>query len=196
LNGRFQFNNPGAAGFGRSGDSGVSPKPGSAFNSINPSPFRERDLDEAAERFILNWARDVSPASELKLAVTLQSPKEFGDCREQITQAVHEQFRRRSETVSRELRDLLWRGRISAVIGAAFLAATVLAGDLTSRLLGQSHTNAIIQEGLQLLGWVSTWRPIEIFLYGWWPLVGDRKLNDRLSRMPVSVFHDRANVEF
>jgi hypothetical protein len=168
--------------------------PDQLFNSIDPSPFRERDLDEAAERFILNWARDVIPASGLKLEVKLESPKELGDCREQITQAVHEQFRRRSETVSRELRDLLWRGRISAVIGVAFLATTVLAGDLISRLLGQSHTNAIIQEGLQLLGWVSTWRPIEIFLYGWWPLVAERKLYDRLGGMPVSVFHNRTDV--
>jgi hypothetical protein len=168
--------------------------PDQLFNSIDPSPFRERDLDEAAERFILNWARDVIPASGLKLEVKLESPKELGDCREQITQAVHEQFRRRSETVSRELRDLLWRGRISAAIGATFLATTVLAGDLISRFLGQSHTNAIIQEGLQLLGWVSTWRPIEIFLYGWWPLIAERKLYDRLSRMPVSVFHNRTDV--
>jgi hypothetical protein len=170
--------------------------PDHLFNSIDPSPFQERDLDEAAERFILNWARDVSPASELKLEVKLQGPKDLGDCREQITQAVHEQFRRRSETVSRELRDLLSRGRISAVIGAAFLAATVLSGDLISRLLGQSHTNAIIQEGLQLLGWVSTWRPIEIFLYGWWPLIAERKLFDRLSRMPVSVIHNPTDAQF
>lgn len=170
--------------------------PDQLFNSIDPSPFRARDLDEPAERFILNWARDVSPASEVKLAVRLRLPEELGDCREQITQAVHQQFRRRSETVSRELRDLLWRGRISAAIGAAFLAATVLAGDLISRLLGQSHANAIIQEGLQLLGWVSSWRPIEIFLYGWWPLISERKLFDRLSRMPVSVFHYGTDVEF
>jgi hypothetical protein len=168
--------------------------PDQLFNSIDPSPFRERDLDEAAERFILNWARDVSPTSDLKREVELQGPKDLGDCREQITQAVHEQFRRRSETVSRELRDLLWRGRISAVIGAAFLAATVLTGDLISRVLGQSHTNTIIQEGLHLLGWVSTWRPIEIFLYGWWLLVAERKLFDRLSRMPARVIHNRTDV--
>jgi hypothetical protein len=91
--------------------------PDQLFNSIDPSPFRERDLDEAAERLIVNWARDVSPTSDLKFEVELQGPKDLGDCRQQITKAVHEQFRRRSETVSRELRDLLWRGRISAVIG-------------------------------------------------------------------------------
>src|SRR4051812_18155693 len=95
-------------------------------------------------------------SADPEIRISLKSPDQLFN-----SQAVHEQFRRRSETVSRELRELLRRGGISAVIGAAFLAATVLAGDLISRLLGQSHTNAIIQEGLQLLGWVSTWRPSE-----------------------------------
>ena len=29
------------------------------FNAIDPSPFRERDLDPDAEKFILDWARDL-----------------------------------------------------------------------------------------------------------------------------------------
>ena len=28
------------------------------FNAIDPSPFRERDLDPRAEEFIVEWARD------------------------------------------------------------------------------------------------------------------------------------------
>jgi hypothetical protein len=31
------------------------------------------------------------------------------------------------------------------------------------------------------------WRPLEIFLYDWWPIATERKLYDRLSVMPVSV---------
>ena len=29
------------------------------FNAIDPSPFRERDLDPNAEQFIVDWARDL-----------------------------------------------------------------------------------------------------------------------------------------
>lgn len=29
------------------------------FNAIDPSPFRERDLDPRAEEFIVEWARDL-----------------------------------------------------------------------------------------------------------------------------------------
>ena len=29
------------------------------FNSLDPTPFRDRDLDPKAEEFIADWARDV-----------------------------------------------------------------------------------------------------------------------------------------
>ena len=31
------------------------------------------------------------------------------------------------------------------------------------------------------------WRPFEIFLYDWWPILRRRRLYARLARMPVSV---------
>jgi hypothetical protein len=36
-------------------------------------------------------------------------------------------------------------------------------------------------------GWVAMWRPLEIFLYDWWPIQAERKLFDRLSIMPVRI---------
>jgi hypothetical protein len=33
------------------------------------------------------------------------------------------------------------------------------------------------------------WRPLEIFLYDWWPVRGDARLFDRLSAMTVRVAH-------
>jgi hypothetical protein len=31
------------------------------------------------------------------------------------------------------------------------------------------------------------WRPIEIFLYDWWPIRAEAALDDRLSVMPVRI---------
>ena len=31
------------------------------------------------------------------------------------------------------------------------------------------------------------WRPVEIFLYDWWPEVGKRRLFNRLASMPMEV---------
>src|SRR5499425_3465552 len=41
------------------------------FNSIDPSPFRNRDLDPKAEEFIVDWAKDVARDSTLALLVDL-----------------------------------------------------------------------------------------------------------------------------
>jgi hypothetical protein len=160
--------------------------PEQMFNSIDPSPFYERDLDEGAERFILAWARDVPKDQQLKLEVTVAEPGP-ADGLQHIGEAVHQQFRRRSESASVELRQLFRRGRISTVIGLSFLAASVIVGDVVFHALGETHAARIIQEGLHLLGWVSTWKPIETYLYAWWPIVGDRRLYDRLNSMPVEV---------
>jgi hypothetical protein len=63
----------------------------------------------------------------------------------------------------------------------------LLSADTRTRILGRNGVVEIIRQGLTVAGWVAMWRPMEIFLYAWWPVVGDRRLYDRLSRMPVRV---------
>ena len=41
------------------------------FNSMDLSPFIDRDLDAAAEEFIVSWAREIPHKGELELAVHL-----------------------------------------------------------------------------------------------------------------------------
>lgn len=36
-------------------------------------------------------------------------------------------------------------------------------------------------------GWVAMWRPIQIFLYDWWPVRNLQRLYDKLSRAPIDV---------
>jgi hypothetical protein len=31
------------------------------------------------------------------------------------------------------------------------------------------------------------WRPLEVFLYDWWPIRDEAKLSDRLAAMPVRI---------
>jgi len=40
---------------------------------------------------------------------------------------------------------------------------------------------------LSIAGWVAMWRPMELFLYGWWPIRGEARLYDRLAVMPVRI---------
>jgi hypothetical protein len=40
---------------------------------------------------------------------------------------------------------------------------------------------------MTIAGWVALWRPLEIYLYEWWPLRRRGQILDKLSRMAVEV---------
>ena len=48
---------------------------------------------------------------------------------------------------------------------------------------------ALIQDSLVIGAWVALWRPLEIFLYDWWPIRAEARLFDRLGEMDVRTVH-------
>jgi len=68
-----------------------------------------------------------------------------------------------------------------------FLAACIAAGDLLAAALKAKHVGDILRESLLIGGWVAMWRPLEIFLYEWWPIRDEARLDDRLAAMPVRI---------
>jgi hypothetical protein len=154
------------------------------FNSMDPSPFHERDLDDDAEEFIVGWAREFPRHDPVTLVVHVNQLPSHQDAQHLIETAVHNYFAYREKLNRFEFRYLLKRGRDSLIVGLAFLAACVL----TSQLLQRSGMLPIIlREGLIIGGWVAMWRPMEIFLYEWWPLLRKGRLYQKLSRMHVEV---------
>jgi hypothetical protein len=159
------------------------------FNAIDPSPFRERDLDPNAEEFIVEWGREVPRDVPLALVVHLDRPAGRPDEASILRDAVREFFAVRAETTRRRLRQLFRVGRVSLAIGIVFLAVTVAAGDLVAKALQGRHLAEIIKESLLIGGWVAMWRPLEVFLYDWWPIRREAQLYDRLSAMPVRIVY-------
>jgi hypothetical protein len=156
------------------------------FNAIDPSPFRERDLEPNAEEFITDWAKEASPSATFGLAVHLDRPAGLPNEPGELREAIHGFFRHRAELSRRRLRELLRRGRTSLVIGVCALGLSLAAGNLVGRFFS-NHIAEILQEGLLIGGWVAMWRPMEIFLYDWWPIRAEAALADKLSVMPVRI---------
>src|SRR5690349_7667816 len=80
------------------------------FNAIDPSPFREKDLDSNAEEFIVGWAREASADAQLALLVHLDKT-DYADDDEVVGAALHEFFRHRAEATRRRLNQLFQVGR-------------------------------------------------------------------------------------
>jgi hypothetical protein len=155
------------------------------FNSMDPSPFIEKDLDDDAEEFIVSWAQEFSLDDPVKLRVYLEQwPAE--DPKEVIRTAVHNHFAYRARLTDLEFRRLLKQGRTSLFIGLTFLSACLLVSRVF--LGGEAGTwAAVLRESLTIAGWVAMWRPMQIHLYDWWPLRRRIRIYKKLSHMPVEV---------
>ena len=152
---------------------------------MDPSPFHERDLDDDAEEFIVGWAREFPRRDPVSLVVHVNQLPPHADAQHLLETAVHNYFAYRAKLNWLQFRHLLKQGRTSLIIGLAFLSACVL----TSQLLRQQTGTLpiVLREGLIIAGWVAMWRPMEIFLYEWWPLLRTGRLYEKLSRMGVEV---------
>lgn len=161
--------------------------PEQLFNSLDPFPFRERDLDKSAEEFIVGWARELPATSPLRIVVHMPRANLGTWHAGEMEEAFHSYFAYRAQVIGRDLSELFRTGRRSLQIGLAVLLVSVGASELSIAAFGHDGMVAVLNEGLIILGWVANWRPLEIFLYDWWPIVGRRRLYRRLSI---------ANVEF
>jgi hypothetical protein len=156
------------------------------FNSMDPSPFHERDLDHDAEEFIVSWAQEHPKQHDLKLVVHLSEfPADVDDAQKLVADSLAHYFDYRANMALRELKLLMRDGRAAFIIGLIFLALC----QITATLLAPPVANwqNIAREGLTIIGWVAMWKPLDIYLYRWWPLLARRRLYQRLSRMPVEV---------
>jgi hypothetical protein len=161
------------------------------FNEMDPAPFRERDLDPNAEEFIVDWSRELPSDVPLGLIVHLDRPAGTADEPTVLRDAIHEFFRQRAVVTRRKLKQLLRQGRTSLLIGLAFLTVSVLVGDLIANLLANRgfEFGSLLRESLLIGGWVAMWRPLEVFLYDWWPVREEARLQDRLSAMAVRIHY-------
>lgn len=156
------------------------------FNSMDPTPFHNKALDQEAETFIESWARGFTPKSHLHLTLHLQNMPVEGDPSSLLAEAVHNHFAEKADLVRRDLSDLFWQGRISLLIGMAFVALCLLAADSIGQA-GTSTARTIARESLTIVGWVAMWRPMQLFLYDWWPLVRRIGTYRSLARAHVKV---------
>jgi hypothetical protein len=157
------------------------------FNSIDPSPFYEKDLDRDAEEFIVATARELPSDRPLALLVHLDRPAVTPEAADALRTAIRTFFRNEVDQSRRRVRQLFRVGRMSLLIGLLFLALCFLISEEILRALPETALARLLRESVIIGGWVAMWRPLEIFLYDWWPIRAEGRLHERLSRMTVRI---------
>ncbi len=161
--------------------------PNQLFDERDPSPFRERDLDDDAVRYIVSAYRELSSDREAKLSLYFASLGDFENNTDTIRRAIHAHFEYEAELKRRELRFIFKQGFISLFIGLTFLLVCTWFSHAvpTEKTTGIFHS--LLGEWLLLMGWVATWKPISIFLYEWWPIQSAQNILRELSKIEVHI---------
>lgn len=162
-------------------------KTGQLFDTLDPLPFRERDLDREAEDYILDWARELPHKAPIRIIVHLPAAEAQTEQARMLGQSIKRYFHYRAEAALRERRELFRTGRFSLLIGVSMLTACIAGGRFLAATVTVGHLGEILNEGLIILGWVANWRPIEIFLHDWWPILWRRRLYQRLAAAEITV---------
>lgn len=156
------------------------------YNSLDPSPFWDRDLDRNAAEFIEGEFRDRLWADTWHLIVHVRT----GDADAQMLQnALESYYNRLATSTGRELKEHFRSARLGLLAGLILFGVFIGA-----RALLRATAPAIptaVDEGLIILAWLTLWRPAETLAYDWLPLYRRRQLYQRLQAVRVSVQLER-----
>jgi hypothetical protein len=159
------------------------------FNSLDPSPLVERDLDDTVEDYVVDCVRDAPHGAPLELVLHLPDGKAARIDGGAVGQSVAHYFSFLRDRQARRIRRLLHEGRQAALVGFLFLAGCTLGAQAAKSIYGGAM-GALLGEGLLIIGWVASWRPVSIFLYEWRPMRQQMRIYDRLARLDVVFRQD------
>ncbi|MGD0387424.1 MAG: hypothetical protein ABSC42_00595 [Tepidisphaeraceae bacterium] len=156
------------------------------FNTMDASPFHEKDLDADAEEFIVSWAQEFPLHDPLVLAIHVSQEGALRTPDALVETAVHNYFSYRAGLSRLEFRRLMRDGRVSLLIGLVFLSlCLVIVGLLRGN--GPQPIWQVPREGLIIAGWVAMWRPLQIYLYDWWPVRRRWKVFEKMGQMKIEI---------
>ena len=151
------------------------------FHTLDPYPFREKDLDREAEEYIVGWARELPGNRPFKIIVHFPDNDLQTKAACELREAFSRYFAGRAAVIQGDLNELFRIGRRSLAIGVPILIACLI----LAHILAAYFNETLVEESFLILGWVANWRPLEIFLYDWWPIAHRRDLYRGLSAATI-----------
>jgi hypothetical protein len=156
------------------------------FNSFDPAPFHEKELDSAAEHYIVDTVSDFPKKTPLKILIYLPPDIATTERAMKIPAAIHNHFQYKMLVSDRKFRTHFRHGRITLLIGLSFLTIALVARQYVSTL--ENHIVAqLFADALLIIGWAAMWEPITVLLYELWPIIQMKKTYEKISTLDIEV---------
>jgi len=156
------------------------------FNSFDPAPFHEKELDSAAEHYIVDMVKDFSAKTRFRIIIYLPPDIASTERAQKIPQAIHNHFRYRVMVQDRKFRMRFRHGRSTLLIGLTFLAIALVARQEVSRINNLLFAQ-IFADALLIIGWAAMWEPITVLLYELWPIIQQKHTYEKISTMEIEI---------
>ena len=158
------------------------------FNSLDPSPFIEKDLDDDAVDYLVTSFNEFDLAAKVKILIQIPTSEKGKFEEKEIKDSIKNFFIYQNGLEEDKIELKIKEGQKSMVIGLSFLTVCLLTREflltLTSNIVWR-----MISEALLIFSWVAMWKPISNILYDWWPMRQTQKIYDKISKSEIEFIY-------
>ncbi len=156
------------------------------FDSRDPAPFRDRDLDDDFVEYITSAAREFPRSTAIKIVIHIEEGEKVELPLDSIRNAIHTFLLYQVDRQGGDLKSFIKSSQVFLLIGI-FVLATCLGIAQNIPSFDPPGIFGILREGLVIFGWVSIWKPLEILLYDWFPLYEKLRFYRKLLASEVQI---------
>ncbi len=154
------------------------------FDTRDPAPFRERDLDPDLSAYLLAAGEDLAGQDHLHVVFWLdhRDPAIEGE----IAEAYRAHFAGLIEGMLRARARRRRTGQVALLIAVILVVLLIAVAQFVAAAVPGSVGQGL-KEGLVISSWVVMWRPVEILIYDWIPARQERKVAMKLLDATIDV---------
>jgi len=157
------------------------------FNSFDPAPFHEKELDPAAEHYIVDTVKDFPRKTRFRILIYLPPDIAATEQARKIPQAIHNHFEYKAMTQERKYRLRFRHGQWALVVGLTFLAIALFARHMIPPRINSELYAEVFADALLIIGWAAMWEPITVLLYELWPMIRQKHVYETISTMEIGI---------
>ncbi len=160
-------------------------QPYDLYDDKDPSPLNVRDITPAVEQYIVDCVREIP--SSLGIRIDFYFYTFTGDANDvdQLRKSVSDFFKYAAIVKKAEFKNKIMQGLKSLLMGLTFLFLCTYSSHAFVEY-SDSLLKAFFIEGVTVLGWVSLWNPVQIFLYEIWPILSQVSILNRCTSIETT----------
>ena len=155
------------------------------YDSNDPAPSSERDLSTKVVEYLVSSIEELGLNTPSRIVIHCQEDPQILNPSKDLEESIQNYFASEATVLKRKVGQSFKQGRVFLLIGFTTLFSLLTVAELLSNY--DLPFKNILKEGLVITGWVTMWKPLEVFLYDWRPIHYKQKCYEMLSKSPVDL---------